>query len=54
MTFDEARQFANEHEGGEEVDPERLEEVFTALAGRPPDGEEQKALWWHISELLQD
>lgn len=54
MTFDEARQFVNEHKGSEGVDPGQLEQVFMALAGRTPDAEERKDLWWHISELLQD
>jgi hypothetical protein len=54
MTFDEARQFVSEHDGSETIDPAQLEQVFSALAGRPPNEDERKDLWWHISELLQD
>ena len=54
MTFEEAKEFASEHKGGEGVTPIRLEQVFMALAGRVPSADERKDLWWHISELLQD
>jgi len=54
MTYQEARLYVTEHKETDGADPRELEQVFTALAGRPPNTEERNSLWWHISELVQD
>lgn len=54
MTKQEAKQYVADHDETDVKNSGDLEQVFTALAGRAPDEEESKSLWWHISELMQD